>query len=81
MEHIKKLEHVILKLMKGLPQESVEEIADFALFVRRKTLQPDLFQQDLASELLQEELSEVDRTETDHLEGEFADYQRIFPKQ
>ena len=65
---------LILEGLKGLPPETLAEIADFVLFVRRRVLEPEVFEEELRSALLNSELRQLSRDETSHLEEEFARY-------
>ena len=68
------LEKEILRNTKGLSQDSLREILDFARFIRLKKLKnsPD----DLSTEL-----SLMDSSETAHLEDKFTDYKRRYPSE
>lgn len=46
------LENLIVKVIKGLPADRLLEIAEYVFFVRKKTFQPEAFQQEMDSELL-----------------------------
>lgn len=72
-------QQLILKGIKDLPKESLKEIADFVIFIRKKTLNPKEYQEDLAYELLNQELRTLSETEQAHLEEEFKDYQKNYP--
>lgn len=69
------LRQIIASGIEGLPQESLQEIADFVTLVRFRTLQPETF----LTEVLRRELSILDASEMAHLEEEFADYESRFP--
>ena len=68
------LEKELLRNTKGLSQDSLQEILDFARFIRLKKLKnsPD----DLSAEL-----SLMNSTETTHLEEEFTDYKKRYPNE
>ncbi len=75
------LENLISKVIKGLPQERLVEIAEYIFFIRKKAFQPDVFQQEMETELLNEELHLKSQAEVMHLEEEFADYKNLYPKE
>jgi len=68
------LEKELLRNTKGLSQETLQEILDFARFIRLKKLKnsPD----DVSTEL-----SLMDSAETAHLEEEFTDYKKRYPNE
>jgi hypothetical protein len=67
----------IWSYIKDLPTESLNEIISFIVYVRKKTLQPELFKSDY--NLLATELSEKDNFETKHLLEEFDNYKTKYP--
>lgn len=72
------IQDVIWANVKDLPQESIQEILAFILFVRTKTFHPEVLKGQ-ADELLQRELTNLDKHELAHLELEFADYKSLYP--
>ncbi len=74
-------QHLILAGIKGLPPEALEEIAQFIYFLRKRTLQPQLFEEELQTALLRTDLQAFSQTEEAHLEKEFEDYERRYPKE
>jgi hypothetical protein len=64
-------QQLILEGIKGLPPEILAEILDFVYFVRRRVLQPDLFEEEVQQLV---ELKQLSRQETTHLEQEFENY-------
>lgn len=74
------LEQVIWQNLQGLSTESLKEIADFILFVRKKNLFPEQFEQELWVDFLQQETAQLSHTETLHLENEFENYEELYPK-
>ncbi len=72
---------LIVEGLQGLPTESLAEIADFVLFVRRRALQPEVVEAEFQSALLNLEVRQNSRAEVAHLEEEFADYERRFPRE
>jgi hypothetical protein len=74
------LEELIHEGMKGLPPESLAEIADFVYFVRKRVLRPQAFAEELRDLSLRAELKQLSREEEAHLETEFSDYEQRFPR-
>ena len=72
------MQDIIWANIKDLPQESIQEILAFIVFVRTKTLHPEVLE-GYADVLPHGELSSLDKHELAHLELEFADYQSIYP--
>ena len=68
-------QQLIIEGIKGLPPETLAEIADFIFFVRKRTLQPQAFEEEIQHSLLNAELSQLSRDEVAHLEKEFDDYE------
>ena len=68
------LEKELSRNTKGLSQDSLREILDFARFIRLKKLKN-------SSDDLSMELSMMDCSETAHLEEEFTDYKKRYPKE
>ncbi len=71
--------NVILEGIENLPPDILAEIADFVLFVRKRAMQPQAFQEELEMALLSLELKQLSRQQESHLEEEFADYERRYP--
>ena len=74
-------QQLILEGIKGLPPETLLEIVDFIYFVRKRTLQPDAFAEEVHQGLLNAELRRLSRDEEAHLEDEFKDYERRYPRE
>jgi len=74
-------EQLIVEGIKGLPPEILAEIADFIYFVRQRALQPRAFEEELQNALLSAELGQLSRDEEAHLEKEFEDYDRLYPRE
>jgi hypothetical protein len=74
-------EQLIIQGIKGLPLETLAEIADFIYFVRQRALQPHTFNEELQNALGRVELKNLSHTEEAHLEEEFADYERRYPRE
>ena len=72
-------QQLIVQGIRGLPAETLAEIADFIYFLRKRVQQPDIFAEELQSALLGEELNQLSRDEEAHLEQEFADYEQHYP--
>ncbi|OQY45121.1 MAG: hypothetical protein B6242_11130 [Anaerolineaceae bacterium 4572_78] len=74
-------EHMITKGIKGLPNNILAEIAYFVYFMRKRVLQPDMFEDDLQSALLYDELHIMQQHEMAHLEEEFLNYESKYPSE
>ncbi len=72
------IQELIWANIKDLPKESIQEILAFIVFVRTKSLHPEMLKSP-ESELLRHELSALDAHELAHLEEEFAGYQALYP--
>lgn len=72
---------IIIEGLENLPPETLAEIADFVLFVRKRILQPQAFQEEMRDALLRLELKELSQQETAHLEKEFEDYEPLYPRE
>lgn len=70
---------LIMEGINDLPQEMLAEIADFVYFVRKRAVQPDLFEEELKTALLKVDLQQLRQIELSHLEEEFKDYDQRFP--
>jgi len=73
-------EKIIVSGIKGLPTETLREIADFVYFVRRRAVDPKSFEDEQFRALVEEDLSNLTETELKHLEEEFADYESVYPR-
>lgn len=74
-------QQLILEGIKGLPREALVEVVDFIYFVRKRTLQPHAFAEEIHQGLLSAELRHLSRDEEAHLEEEFKDYDRRYPRE
>ncbi len=74
-------EQLILEGIKGLSPEILAEIVDFIYFVRKRTFQPQAFEEELHNALLNAELRQLSHNEEAHLEKEFEDYDRHYPRE
>ena len=72
-------QQLIVQGIRGLPAETLAEIADFVYFLRKRVQQPDIFAEELRNALLGEELKQLSRDEEVHVEQEFADYEQRYP--
>lgn len=70
------LRDLIQRSIEDLPDNSLKNIAEYVLFIRTQTFQPELLEQEIWSKRLQEMLSELRFAEAMHVEEEFADYQK-----
>jgi len=73
-------EQIIVEGIRGLPPDMLAEIADFVYFVRKRATQPQAFEEELMSVLLNAELRQMSRVEEAHLDEEFQDYERLYPR-
>lgn len=69
-------EQLIVEGIKGLPQQYLSEVADFVLFLRRRVVE----HQPYDTHSIQQELSSLNAREQQHLDDEFADFDRRFPR-
>ncbi len=72
---------LILDGLRDLPPEVLAEIADFVYFVRKRTLQPELFEEELRNVLLKAELGQLSRDEAAHLEQDFVGHDGVPARQ
>jgi len=63
--------------MSDLPNDSLNEILNFVIYVRKKVYQPELFQLD--NEGLHKLLIDKSRHEEKHVESEFENYKTFYP--
>ncbi len=73
-------EQIILEGIKGLPAETLAEITNFVLFVRKRVLQPAVFEDELQQLLIRHDLQQLSRDEEAHLEKEFENYEQFYPR-
>jgi hypothetical protein len=74
-------QHLIYEGIKGLPSETLAEITDFIFFLRKRKLQPEIFEEEMRNTLINESLSQMSHEEDVHLEKEFENYDRLYPRQ
>lgn len=72
---------MILEGIRGLPNEALEELADFVFFLRKRTFDREAFEREMQDVLLHAELSELSRAEESQLEKEFEGYEQQFPRE
>lgn len=72
---------LIIQGIRGLPAETLAEIADFIYFLRKRAQQPNAFATELRDTLLGEELTQLSRNEEAHVEQEFAGYEQRYPRE
>ena len=73
-------EKIITSGIKGLPAETLREIADFVYFIRRRAIDPKSFEDEQFRALVEVDLKNLTETELKHLDEEFADYESIYPR-
>lgn len=73
-------EKIIVSGIKGLPTETLREIADFVYFVRRRAIDPKSFEDEQFRALIEEDLSNLNKSELENLEEEFVDYESVYPR-
>ena len=74
-------QQLILEGIKGLPPEILAEIADFIYFVRKRAVQPQVFEEELQNALMRVELRQLSRDEEAHVEKEFEGYDQLYPRE
>jgi hypothetical protein len=74
-------QELIMEGVKGLPTDILAEVADFVYFVRKRALQPPMLDDELRIAVLRAELKQFSREEIAHLEGEFANYEQLYPRE
>ncbi len=72
-------QELITSGIRDLPEEALAEIADFVYFVRKRALEPAVFEDELRIVLLRTELDRLSMDEQKHLEQEFEGYDRLYP--
>lgn len=72
---------LIYEGISGLSPEALIEIVDFVFFVRKRILQPNDFEADLQTALLNKELRDLSRGEEQHMDKEFEDYDKLYPRE
>ncbi len=65
-------EQLIVDGIKGLPRSRLAEITDFVYFVRERSA---------ASKRIERALRQLSRDEEAHLEEEFRDYAKLYPRE
>ena len=72
-------QQLIIEGIKGLPPETLVEIVDFIYFLRQRTFQPQVFEDEIQNNLLNAELRQLSGFEEAHLEEEFENYDQLYP--
>ena len=73
------LKQVIAHGISDLPEESLQEVADFVLFLRAKKISKVAFSEIGLADYIQRELSALREAELSHVEEEFVGYQKKYP--
>ncbi|MDQ3320991.1 MAG: hypothetical protein M3525_00835 [Acidobacteriota bacterium] len=68
-------EQIIAAGVKHLSPERQREVADFVYFLREREAGSAKYEQ-----LIEADLAEFSKEESKHLEEEFADYDRVYPR-
>jgi hypothetical protein len=68
------LEEELIRYAKGLPEDALQEILDFIQFLRQKRINKP-------ADNLTAELSSLSASQTAHLEEEFEDYKKLYPRE
>jgi hypothetical protein len=74
-------EQLIIHGIQGLPPELLAEVADFVYFLRKRAMQPDIFEEERYAALLDTELHQLDAGELAHLESEIESYGQRYPEE
>ena len=74
-------QQLIIEGIEGLPPDVLAEIADFVLFVRKRAMQPQAFEEEIQNALLRIELKQLSRDEEAHSEKEFEGYEHLHPRE
>ncbi|MBI1929796.1 hypothetical protein HYR99_36795 [Candidatus Poribacteria bacterium] len=74
-------QQLIIEGIKGLPPETLAEIVHFIYFQRKRSLQPQAFEEDMRDVLLNAELRQLSCDEEAHLEEEFENYDKLYPRE
>lgn len=70
-------EQIIVAGIRRLSPERVREVADFVLFLRQREENGENEYQ----QLIEADLAELGESELKHLEEEFEDYDKLYPRQ
>ncbi|MBF0412315.1 MAG: hypothetical protein HQK70_06355 [Desulfamplus sp.] len=74
-------EDAIIKEANGLSWDSLQQVFDFIKFIKTQENKQSIIKQHLVDNNIQEELSLLDATSLTHLEEEFFDYKKMYPKE
>jgi hypothetical protein len=77
----KAYQKLINDTVNGLPPEILAEILDFALFLRKRTMQPELFEEEMQHALLRSHAKRFRQKQETHLEKEFEHYKKLFTEE
>ncbi|MBF0228746.1 MAG: hypothetical protein HQK63_04030 [Desulfamplus sp.] len=81
LKHSMELEQTILKETNGLSWNSLQTVLDFIRFLKSRDQNSITCKNDLTDQTIEKELSVLETTSLIHLEEEFADYKKIYPKE
>ena len=73
------LQQFIRNGIRDLPKDSLEEVANFVLFIRARLAQGKDFKEQALLDFLSKELKMLDASEMSHLEKEFKNYENDYP--
>lgn len=73
------LQQIIQNGIRDLPKDSLQEVADFVLFVRARLAQGKNFREEALLDFLSKELKMLNESETSHLNQEFENYKNEYP--
>jgi len=71
------IKEYINQSINNLPEDSLYEILNFVIYIRKKVYQPELF--NLDTNIINDELKSKTSHEINHLESEFENYKTIYP--
>lgn len=78
---VQNYQQLILEGTRDFPPETLQEVVDFVLFLRKRTFDREGFDREMESVLLHAELAELSRTEESHLEMEVEGYEQRFQRE
>ena len=73
------LQRIIQNGICDLPEESLQEVANFVIFIRARLVQGKNFNEKALLAFLTKELQLLNESETSHLEQEFENYENQYP--
>lgn len=74
-------QQAILRGLEGLPSEALAEVTDFVYFLRKRLLRPEEFDEDMRTLTLRGHLTALSEDEGSHLDEEFEDGERFYPRE